>query len=484
VDHTSTWFGNWPTGISQAALCVIDVDSVYIAGYPSGALYSYDPTQDWAPDGTVDGNPSALGNFGTAVRYPYFVIRCEDNNRLYATGRRERDSTGSGIRYYDITGAVFGPSVTAGLEDFFPRGFLVNEDLNLLVYSGEVVPASGAPEALIITYDYDLNEVDRWTVVGGLANTGLLFPTADPEVVVGLTTDSPCLLYRFNIVTGTLLDSVNLGAVTIGGSAVRPADGSIWVDIAQDLVRIDPETLARETIVDLEISTSIFSWLGRYLYMVSGAELRYFIGGSNVANIFQPIVAPAANESGAATDFSTFGPIKTIIVSHPVAGPWPIGKQPVIVIEVNNDVTPNGSWAPLCSFQGAGVKQVVCAARWMRATVKNYPGVGAPIVNVGGTDEGCLFATLVAPADDGAGAAVDVSGLDILKTVQIGNAFTGTLDIEVSTDEAGTYWASIASFDNPGQQNMSSVARWARVRRSGVTSGDAPLVTMGAAPTA
>ena len=204
-----------------------DSGLVYICGYPNGVLYTYDPALAWAPDGTIAGNPSALGGSfyaTTGMKYPYFLAM-GTNGRLYCAGRRERDADGSGIGYYTPgTGLYAGTNV--GLEYFMPRGMVLLESEGWIVFSGELNGEPGEPaEAQLVVYDLDLTEVTRWTVQAGLQNTGLLFPTAVSDVIVGLTNDNPCLLYRFNVTTGVVLDSVVLGAVLIDGSTIRPADG-------------------------------------------------------------------------------------------------------------------------------------------------------------------------------------------------------------------------------------------------------------------
>lgn len=477
---TSTWFGNWPLGVSQPALCVVNNQTVYISGYPSGATYRYNPQEAWAPDGTASGNPSALGSFGTDVRYPYFLIHCEINDRLYAAGRQERDSLGSGVGYYDIANETFTTEDT-DLDEYTPRGFVVLEDEGLVVFSGELLPGAVAPEAELVVYDLDLVEQNRWVVQAGLQNTGLLCETNDPQIVFGLTTDSPILLYRMNVVTGELLDSVEYGAGLVGGYAKRPADGSLWVEISQDLVRINVNTLEYQTMADLEINTSYMAWLGSDLYMISGAELRYLPGEGTMANLFQAIPSQAGNGAGAAVDFSAFGPPKTIIVSPPANG-WAI--EPIITIEISNEETPTtGSWAPLCTFSGPGVQQVNCACLWMRAKVANYNGGGAPVINVGGVDEGALATPVIAPTGNGTGTAVDISGLGLFKTVWVGNSFTGALDVQISCDDDGEHFGTVLSVLRPGRYDIVCAAKWMRVRRAGVTgAGTAPLVAVGGAP--
>lgn len=193
-----------------------------------------------------------------------------------------------------------------------------------------------------------------------------------------------------------------------------------------------------------------------------------------MANVFQSVIAPAGNGAGAAVDFSTFGGEKTIIVS----GTWTL--PPTINIEFNNATSSgDGSWAPLATFQGRGIAVKTIACKWIRARVSNFRGGQAPVVNIAGTDDGTDLVELTVPPGNGAGAAVDISALGSLKTLQIGGAFSGAINVEVSADGA-TEWATAFSSMAQGSHNAELVANWARVVRSGVTSiGGTPVVALG-----
>ncbi len=197
-----------------------------------------------------------------------------------------------------------------------------------------------------------------------------------------------------------------------------------------------------------------------------------------MGNLFLPIVAPAGNGAGAAVDFGAFGADRTIIVTD-----GDDKYPPTVNIEINNDATPVGSWAPLCTIRGRGLQRVKVAAKWMRARVSNYKTGVAPTINVGGTDSGCVAAGLPAPVSIGVGAAVDIGALGPVKTVTVSNDFTGAVIVEVSTD-GSTDWATAFSFSKPGQQTQTVIGDWARVRRSG-SSADAgvgtPLVNIAGA---
>lgn len=195
-----------------------------------------------------------------------------------------------------------------------------------------------------------------------------------------------------------------------------------------------------------------------------------------MANLFIPVTAPAANGSGTPVDFSAFGATKTIIVS----GSWTL--VPTINLEFNNDANnADGSWQSLATFQGAGTLTVDAAVRWIRATNSNFRGGMAPVINIGGTDAGTLFATLIAPTGSGTGAAVDVSALGLFKTVQVSKPFRGAVIIEASND-GGTTWAQEMAFNNQGAQNSVLSADFLRVVRNGVPviNPGLPVINVGA----
>lgn len=202
-----------------------------------------------------------------------------------------------------------------------------------------------------------------------------------------------------------------------------------------------------------------------------------------MGNLFLPVVAPAANGSGAAVDFSTFGSVKTIIVG----GTWDL--LPTVNIEINNDPSSSaGSWQSIHTFVGTGIATIEIACRWIRATVSNYRGGQAPVVNIGGTDDGTDFDALPAPAGSGVGTSVDVSALGVFKTVQVSDDFGGTTVIEVSED-GGTTWGAILGFPAQGAKSAMVAADFMRVRRTGVplVAPGLPVVnvaacTIGAAP--
>lgn len=177
--------------------------------------------------------------------------------------------------------------------------------------------------------------------------------------------------------------------------------------------------------------------------------------------------ALAGNGSGAAVDVSAFGAIKTVTVQPTGA----VLGSPFVTIEVSND---NVNWAPLETFLIPGTNTFQVACNFMRATVSNYKEGAAPVVEVGGTDDGSLFLNVAVPAGNGTGADVSAATLPLFKTVQIGGAFQGVVIVEISED-GGVSWVQGFTFNAPGIQSALIAFNRVRVTRQGV-----PLVAPGA----
>jgi hypothetical protein len=178
-------------------------------------------------------------------------------------------------------------------------------------------------------------------------------------------------------------------------------------------------------------------------------------------NLFVSLPAPAANAAGAWVDVSALGRVKSITVS---GNPGPF--QPVVRIECSNELVPTHAY-PILTFPNPDTQTFQVACHWMRAVVSNYQGGGASTVDIGSQDEGTSFAQLPVPAGTGVGAGISTAALGVFKTIQIGGAFGGTIQIEISEDGGATYNA-ISSFQAPGSESALFIADFMRVRRTGV----------------
>ncbi len=193
-----------------------------------------------------------------------------------------------------------------------------------------------------------------------------------------------------------------------------------------------------------------------------------------MSNIFVNLPTTLGNGLGTPVDVTTLGALKTIIV---------VGTaQATVNVEFNNDAGQAGSWQSVATLQNSGAVTVSVAARWMRVRISGFSTIvgGTISVNVGGVAASCGFASLPVTAGNGAGAPVDISAQPgTFKTVQVGGSFQGTLIVEISED-GSTEWAQPFSFQTPGAQSQILVAKFMRVRRSGVgLAPGTPLVTVG-----
>jgi hypothetical protein len=266
-------------GPSRGARAVMN-GLVYITGYPNSVLYVYDPSKPWTARKQNEKDPSVnplwLGNFAqSGAHYPELLVPAS-NGRLYFAGRREREGVGGGVGYYDPANGLF-EGHHENLSFLDPRGLLVIDSLQRVVYAGKLRadPSQASPppaDAELVLYDLELNEVERQVVKPGLHNTGRLFRTSQPNVIVGVVRDER-LIYRYDITAKKLLGSKPLdGAVT--DFTQRAADGTIWLTIDNRLVRFDPETLDDVTVAkDLPPEADNLTWQGNDLYFSSKAEL-------------------------------------------------------------------------------------------------------------------------------------------------------------------------------------------------------------------
>jgi hypothetical protein len=276
-----------PHGPSRGPRVEVD-GKVYITGYPNGVLYVYDPVKPWTANHRLETreekgdlsaaelsslNPRKLGNFAAAgAHYAYFLLPSK-NGRLYYGGRRERDGTGGGVGWFDPQTQTFNGHYE-GLSTLTPRGMVVLDDIDRVVYSGEVTRDPMRPDdkpdaAQLVVMDRDLKEVERLTVKPGLKNTGALFSAGKDQVIGVIGGDK--FIYRYDITQKKLLDWIELPE-KIDGASRRDADGSLWIVVGSTLLRLDPATMQVKTIGQLPQAPDLMAWQDGVLYFNSGAE--------------------------------------------------------------------------------------------------------------------------------------------------------------------------------------------------------------------
>ncbi len=186
-----------------------------------------------------------------------------------------------------------------------------------------------------------------------------------------------------------------------------------------------------------------------------------------MGNVFVNLAVPAGVGVGAGSSVATMGPEKTVTVQGPFGG--------AVIIELSMD---GSTWAQVETFTQPGKKIINFPASEIR--VRRSGAVsGTPNVDVAANDNGASFATLVSPATDGVGAAVDVSTLGTFNAVTVLGAFSGAVVIEISEDN--TDWAQCMVFTAQGIQAKNFTAQFMRVRKKGTTTAGTPVVQVGAA---
>lgn len=285
----------------------------WICGYPSSGLYAFDPTKTWtsnrlveeSADGSTARNPVHLGYFAqkSGTHYAYFLLP-SGNGRLYFGGRRERTGIGGGVGFYEPSTKTFAGHHEK-LSFLTPRGMVVIDDLQRVVYSGRLqddpaFPGQTPAEAQLVVYDRELNEVERLTVKPGIKSTGQLFlcPAASKSekrswfqrlfggrekavspprtVIVGLV-DEEKAMYRYDLAAKRLLEWVPVPA-EFNATIQKPNDGSLWTIMDGALVRIDPVTLHLTVMGKFPAAVTRLAWLGNDLYAATGEGSGYAAG--------------------------------------------------------------------------------------------------------------------------------------------------------------------------------------------------------------
>lgn len=298
VDDASgdiVWYGVEGTGmgISEGPRITVQSTEIYIAGYPDGVLYGYDPLAPWQASAPPSKNPKLLGNYGPSgiqlagIKYATTLAWSQAagaSGRLYCAGTRDRNGTGAGIGYYDLTTKMFAGTFASPLDTVQPGGLLpptatmalvALDVLACVVLSTRTI--SGAGTAPLYIFDHDLNLIDTQMPIAS-ANIGQIFPAhTDPAVICGVMQSGTHLaVYRHDVQTNTLLALVVTSFVgTIGPAIQNVSDGAVYVAVGNALVRVDSDTLAVTNALDITTiaPAACLAFYGSNLYLSSGAEL-------------------------------------------------------------------------------------------------------------------------------------------------------------------------------------------------------------------
>ena len=229
---------------SSAEVHVSSSTNLWIAGYPNGKLYAYNPALPWDE---AAGNPVQHRNFhDSKMKYASFLDYSRANGRLYCAGWREREGFGTGLGWYEIAGDTFG-GTDLNLNLVNPQGLLTFDDCVVVSTTPSNDPSlpTPPPGAQLILFTPDLVEIERQTVVPGMKNTGSLFRVMnDNSMIVGLVqTHGAEMLYLYNFRQKNVVSTKTLGK-PVGASWQDPTTGDAYAVIGGILYAIDLTTLA------------------------------------------------------------------------------------------------------------------------------------------------------------------------------------------------------------------------------------------------
>ncbi len=263
------WYGPWASGPSRIH-CITVNGILWFVGYPNGMLFSQDPNQPWAP--VAHGNFAASG-----MKYADCLTYSEATGRIYCSGHREREGFGGAIGWFDIAHGTYGGTFT-GLQYLDAQGLAVIDTMSRVIFSGQPSTDPTLPNppgmAQLVIYDKDFNEIERQTVLPGLQETGKLFRTSTPSVLLGLCPNAKTI-YRHDVFAKSCLSSTTL-TQTVGPSYQEPLGGFVYVVLDGVLCSIDPETLSIVTVSDHVVfqTATTFTFSGTDIYVACGATLN------------------------------------------------------------------------------------------------------------------------------------------------------------------------------------------------------------------
>jgi hypothetical protein len=248
--NSTIWYGSKSGIVSRGPRLVLN-GIVWIAGYPNGKLYSYDPALVWDE---AAGNPVQHANFhASKMKYASFLDYSPGNGRLYCAGWREREGFGTGLGWYDMASTWGGTDLNLNLVN--PQGLLAFDDCVVIstTPSHDPLMPIPPPDAQLIRFTPDLVEIERETVLSGLKNTGSLFRVInDNSMVAGLVkADGAEMLYRYNFRVKQLVATKTLG-MPVGPFWQDPSTGNAYAVIGGILYAIDLTTLAITKVSDAQ----------------------------------------------------------------------------------------------------------------------------------------------------------------------------------------------------------------------------------------
>ena len=381
---TRSWWGPWSSGVSEPHWTTAG-GLLYVSGYPNGALYSYDPTAAWnlgTNPPTTAINPKYLGSLGltgtqfAGIKYSRAVASSTiGTGRVFVAGDRDRNGVGCGIGYWDkqtntLAGVYSsadgstGPAVMSGL---LTAGLTVSDGAGLVALATNTITGTGT--ASIITWNRSLTSPVVYTPIAS-PRLGPVWMSSDANVMAGAYISAGLLyLYRFNIVTGTLVRSTFLEyGPTIDGYGLDTATSTMWLAVGNTAVGVNPDALTVKTVDITSINpVSNLAVYSGTLYMTSGATVWSApVPSGNTVPYIDPNVIFPSGEIGRALGLFDF---YDLIIQTINLMATQLGTQ-TIDVNVIRATASSGKAQDLVTFFGTIVTAInLCATALSQATL-------------------------------------------------------------------------------------------------------------------
>lgn len=316
---THTWFGPM-AGISEGPRLNPN-GIIFMAGYPNGVLWQYDPDAPWQPSDLVAPNPKLLGNYGlngtqfAGIKYATFLADgplAGSAGRLYCCGTRSRNGTGSGIGSWDKTTKAFAGTYAApGMDQCLPTGMCVLGGISRVVMATRLLAGTGT--ALLFLFDYAMGFITSLPVMNNLASLGQIYETTTPNVITGIVqgANNQLGLWQYNVQTQTFLQYVELPIIGVLGAQCQRFGGSVWIMSGTNLVRVDVSALTASVVQSLASITPVIA-----MSFASDQSTLFMAGATNAGVVGAQMFSLSTGDVLAAGSMTGVGIIYDAVLSN------------------------------------------------------------------------------------------------------------------------------------------------------------------------
>ena len=290
-------FSKATTGLGRPQWSIYDImkydsENVYFAGYAAASL-RYNPQNPWTlsastPDKTLQSvNPYKMP---TGYGKYHFYLEKGSDGLVYTGAHHERDSTGGELGWYDpVTNKSLG-SLRTPFVEYDVADLEAVSGGSKIVYSATGINSSD--DAKLFVFDVATKQITKSITVAPAAQSTSAgkIVEVEPGIVLGLIKSvDPTLtqIYKVNIDTGQIYYNVTYPERAFANRSysndriVKGPDGYVWLQIANNICRINPVDGTVEKILIGQAGNPMF--VENDLYIYGNTELKV------IKNLFKKI---------------------------------------------------------------------------------------------------------------------------------------------------------------------------------------------------